>query len=97
MLENLQRFQSGFDVGEFEEYSIVGDLFIVEKKADAPHCRGEADVLGAGQVVQHNFGSGLRSHINSLRTEGTNYEKSLLSSVASLKTKSSHSFQRFYD
>lgn len=60
---NSQCFQRRFNIGKFEEYGLVRDLFIVQQKADAPHYRREANVLGAGQVVQHNLWVRLGCHI----------------------------------
>jgi hypothetical protein len=59
---NLQCFKCRFNIGKFEEYGLVGYLFIVQQKADAPHYRREANVLGASQVVQHNLGVKLGCH-----------------------------------
>lgn len=38
-------------------------MLIVKHEADAPDGWREADVLGAGQVVQNNLGLGLGSHV----------------------------------
>jgi hypothetical protein len=38
-------------------------MLIVKYEADAPDSGREADVLGAGQVVQNNLGLGLGGHV----------------------------------
>ena len=38
-------------------------MLIVKHEADAPDNGREADVLGAGQVIQNNLGLGLGGHI----------------------------------
>jgi hypothetical protein len=58
-----QPFQRGLDIREFEEDGSVRDMLIVEHEADAPDNGREADVLGAGQVVQNDLGLGLGGHV----------------------------------
>ena len=58
-----QPFQRGFNIRKFEEDGPVRDMLIVKHEADAPDNRREADVLGAGQVVQNNLGLGLGGHV----------------------------------
>jgi hypothetical protein len=58
-----QLFQRGLDIREFEEDGSVRDMLIVEHEADAPDNGREADVLGAGQVVQNDLGLGLGGHV----------------------------------
>lgn len=60
---NLQLFQRGLNVREFEEDGPVRDMLIVKHKTDSPDSGREADVLGAGQVVQNNLGLGLGGHV----------------------------------
>lgn len=61
--QNSQALQGGLNIREFEEDGPVRDLLIVEHKADTPDNRREADVLGAGQVVQNNLGLALGCHV----------------------------------
>ena len=58
-----QPFQRGLDIREFEEDGSVRDMLIVEHEADAPDNGREADVLGAGQVVQNDLRLGLGGHV----------------------------------
>ena len=58
-----QLFQRGLDIREFEEDGSVRDMLIVEHEADAPDNGREADVLGAGQVVQNDLRLGLGGHV----------------------------------
>ena len=52
---NSQRFQRGLNVRKFEEVGHVRNSLIVKHEADAPDNWREADVLGAGQIVQNNI------------------------------------------
>ena len=38
-------------------------MLVIKHEADAPDNRREADVLGAGQIIQNNLGLGLGSHV----------------------------------
>lgn len=60
---NSQSFQRGLNIRKFEKYGPVRDMLIVKHKANAPDSWREADVLGAGQVVQNNLGLGLGGHV----------------------------------
>jgi hypothetical protein len=60
---NSQPFQRGLNIRKFEEDGPVRDMLIVKHEADAPDNGREADVLGAGQVVQNNLGLGLGGHV----------------------------------
>lgn len=53
--DNLQLFQRRFNVWELEKDGPVGDLLIVEHEAGTPYYGREADILGAGQVVQDDL------------------------------------------
>ena len=59
---DLQLFQCRLNVRKFEKYCLVRNLLVVQHETDAPDDRREADVLGAGQVVQNNFGLDLGGH-----------------------------------
>lgn len=59
---DLQSFHGRLNVRKFEEDSRVRDTLIIKHEADAPDYRREADILGAGQVIQNNV-VGIRSHV----------------------------------
>lgn len=58
-----QFFQCWLNIWKFEEYGPVRNTLIVKHEADAPDNRREADILGAGQVVQNNLGFSWGGHI----------------------------------
>jgi hypothetical protein len=60
---NSQSFQRGLNIRKFEKDGPVRDMLIVKHEANAPDSWREADVLGAGQVVQNNLGLGLGGHV----------------------------------
>ena len=57
-----QPIQCRFNVRKLKEDGTVGDLLVVEHEADPPYDGREADVLSAGQIVQHNLGLILGGH-----------------------------------
>ena len=59
---NSQPFQRRLNIRKLEEDGPVRYMLIVKHEADAPDSGREADVLGAGQVVQNNLGLGLGGH-----------------------------------
>ena len=60
---NSQPFQRGLNIRKFEEDGLVRDILVVKHEADTPDNGREADVLGAGQVVQNNLGLSLGGHV----------------------------------
>jgi hypothetical protein len=62
-MHDSQRLQCGLNVRKFEEDGPVRDTLIVKHEADAPDNGREADILGAGQVVQNNLGLDLGGHV----------------------------------
>jgi len=75
--QNSQRFQRGLDIGELEEDGCIRDFLVVEQHAYTPNKRREANVLDAGQVVQHDFGFWLGSHVDAMILRGSDFDMAI--------------------
>lgn len=60
---DLQLFQGRFDVWELEEDGLVCDFLVVEHHPDTPDNGREANVFGAGQVIQYNLWLACGRHV----------------------------------
>ncbi len=79
---NSQLFQRGLNIRKFEEDGPVRDMLIVKHEADAPDSGREADVLGAGQVIQNNLGLGFGGHVVLRSNEDSIEERKCNSTVS---------------
>ena len=62
-MDNSQGFERGLDIWKLQEDGPVRDLLVVQHEADTPDGGREADVLGAGQVVEDNLSFVLGCHV----------------------------------